>query len=324
MKVGFRPSEGDDRFQDALAEVTYAEELGFDSAWVAEHHGWDLLWPTSHIALAGFATRTDEIELGTSVTLLPQTNPVRLAGEANLLDQITQGRFRLGVGAGWREDEMENLGYEFDTRGPRMTDHLRAMQALWAGEDYEGEWVSFEGFDLSPDPVQDPHPPVWVGGGVDPALKRAARLGDAWFPVWLEGIDELRPMYDQYDEYVREEGEDPGDRERPMLRVAWVDEDGDRARRRLREFFETLIQNYRDRGSPIPDALLAGMEQDFESFADGRFVYGTPAECAADLERFEEELGVDHVVLKLFNPGVDHDQMMTFLELLGDDVLSNI
>lgn len=324
MHVGFRPSEGDDRFQETLTEVTYAEELGFDSAWVAEHHGWDLLWPTSHIALAGLATRTEEIELGTSVTLLPQTNPVRLAGEANLLDQITEGRFTLGVGAGWRADEMENLGYDFDTRGPRMTDHLRAMQALWADEDYDGEWVSFEDFDLSPDPVQDPHPPVWVGGGVDPALKRAARLGDAWFPVWLEGIEELRPTYERYDDYVRDAGGDPAARDRPILRVAWVDEDGDRARARLREFFESLVENYRDRGAEIPDALRAGMEQDFESFADGRFVYGTPAECAADLERFEAELGVDHVVLKLFNPGVDHDQMLTFLELLGDDVLPTL
>jgi len=108
------------------------------------------------MALAGLATRTESIELGTSVTLLPQANPVRLAGEVNLLDQISEGRFNLGVGVGWRESEMENLGYDFEERGARMTDHLKAMNALWEDDvaTYDGEFVSFEEFELTPEPVK--------------------------------------------------------------------------------------------------------------------------------------------------------------------------
>jgi len=326
MKLGFRCSEGSGNFSNALRETVRAEEVGFDSVWVAEHHGWDVIWPSSHMALAGLATRTDTIELGTSITLLPQANPVRLAGEVNLLDEISEGRFTLGVGVGWRRDEMENLGYNFDERGPRMTEHLEAMHALWDSDtaSYDGEYVSFEGFELTPDAVQSPRPPVWVGGGVDVALKRAAYLGDAWFPVWLPSVAELEAMYDRYDEYVREAGDDPEERERPMLRVAWIDEDADAARAGIREFFDRLIAKYRDRGAPIPDEMQSGLDGDFEAFAEERFVFGTPEECLEDIEALQKRLGTTHLVLKLYNPGIDHEQMLSFIELFGDGVIPHL
>lgn len=100
IKVGFRCTEGGQRFEEALTEVQRAEDVGFDSAWVAEHHGWDAKWLNSHIVLAGFAAATDEIELGTGVTVLPQTNPVSLAGVANLVDVVSNGRVVFGVGTG--------------------------------------------------------------------------------------------------------------------------------------------------------------------------------------------------------------------------------
>lgn len=323
MKVGFRCSEGGPVFDDALAEAKFAESVGFDSVWVAEHHGWDAFWPSSHMALAGLATRTDSIELGTSVTLLPEANPLRLAGEVALLDQISDGRFRLGVGVGWRSTEMENLGYDFERRGPRMTEHLEAMRICWTEEvaSYDGEFVAFEEFELSPQPVQDPHPPVWVGGGVDAALKRAAHLAEAWFPVWIPSIPELQERMETYQAFVRETGEDPSERVRPLLRTAWIAEDSETAKANMKDMFATLIDTYRTEGGPVSADLKEALRQDFDAFADGRFVYGTPTECAANLGRYEDELDIDHVVLKLANPGVSHDQVMRFLELFGDNVL---
>lgn len=326
MKLGVRCSEGDGNFEEALREVEFAEEQGIDSAWVAEHHGWDAIWPTSHIALAALATRTERIELGTSITLLPQANPVRLAGEANLVDHISGGRFTLGVGTGWREDEMENLGYSFEDRGPRMTEHMEAMNALWADDvaSYDGEFVSFDDFELSPGPVQEPHPPVWVGGAVDQALRRAAYLGDAWFPVWLENIEELKPRYETYRKYVREAGDDPADRTNPILRVGWVAQEPEAAREHLIEVFDRTIQRYRDRGSEIPSGMQDAVQGDFEEFAYGRFAYGDPDEFLDHLKLFEDELDVDHIVLKLYNPGVSHEAMMNVLSVLGEEVVPHL
>lgn len=327
MKIGFRCSEGGQVFDEALREVERGEELGFDSVWVAEHQGWDIYWPTSHIALAAFAARTEEIDLGTSITLLSQTNPIRLAGEANLVDRISDGRFHLGVGVGWHEREMENLGYDFETRGPRTTEHMKAMNALWAEDvaSFDGEFVSFEDFELTPEPVQDPHPPVFVGGGVDVSLRRAAYLGDAWFPLWLESIEELEPKYERYREYVRETGDDPGEREEPILRIAWIDEDRDVARDRIEDLVRTMIQAYMDLGLDVPEPMedIVAGRGDFEELADGRLIYGDPEEVTERILAFEA-LDVDHMVLKLSNPGVDHERIMEFLDLLGEDVLPHV
>jgi len=101
-------------------------------------------------------------------------------------------------------------------------------------------------------------------------------------------------------------------------RVAWVDEDPDVARERLQEFFDRLVQNYRDRNAMIPAAMQEAVNGDFEEFADGRLIYGDPEECVDRIEEFEDRLGIDHMVLKLYNPGVDHEQMMEFIELLGE------
>lgn len=323
MKVGIRCSEGGASFDEALQQATYAEELGFDSVWVAEHHGWDAFWPSSHLALAGIATRTDSIGLGTSVMLLPQANPVRLAGEVALLDRMSEGRFTLGVGVGWRRSEMENLGYDYETRGRRMTEHLAVLRELWRTEvsSYDGDFVSVDDFELSPEPVQDPHPPVWVGGDVDAALKRAADLGDAWIPVWRMAVDELADRYDRYERYLAEAGVKSADRTRPLLRTAWIAEDADAAREEMIGMFRRLIDTYRSMGAAPYDELERALEEDFDTFANERFVYGTPADCARQLERYERELGVDHVILKLANPGVDHETVLRFLELFGDDVL---
>jgi probable F420-dependent oxidoreductase len=326
MQFGFRCSEGGDRYADALQEVVHAEELGFDSAWLAEHHGWDMVWPSPHVALAGFATRTETIRLGTSISLLSQTNPVTLAGEANLLDVISGGRFTLGVGVGWRRREMENLGYDFEARGPRMTEHMEAMKALWASDvaSYDGRFVSFEDFEVSPKAVQSPHPPVWVGGAADVSLKRAAYLGDAWYPIWFDSIDELEAPYERYDEYVREAGGDPADRERPILRVVGIDEDPNAAREYLAELFADLVDGYVAQGMAVPPALQRFRETDFETFADGRLIYGDPEECIADIQALRDRLGIDHVVFKLYFPGVSHERVMAGLDLLAEEVLSHV
>lgn len=325
MKLGFRCSEGSGNFDDALEQVEYAERKGWDSVWVAEHHGWDIIWPSSHMALAGFATRTETIELGTSITLLPQANPVRLAGEMALLDQISDGRFVLGVGAGWRRNEMENLGYDFESRGRRTTEHLKALQTLFTQSPatFDGEFVDFEEFELTPEPVQEPHPRIWVGGQIDTSLKRAARLGDAWFPVWFLDSDELESRFARFDEYVREAGDDPDDRSRPLLRMGWIAEDGDTARQELQNLFAQLIADYRERGANIPEVLQRAVTEDFEEFAEGRFIVGDPDECLEAIRSYER-LGVDHVILKLYNPGMDHEQMMRFLELFGDEVIPHL
>jgi probable F420-dependent oxidoreductase len=191
-----------------------ADELGFDSIWCNDH----LAIPSASggasaqpayaaaygeqrrqniyeplIVLAYLAAATRRVLLGTSVYLLPLRNPVLAAKQAVSLDRLSEGRLVLGVGVGWLEGEFAALGVPYRQRGSRTDEAIAVLKAL-CGEDraeFHGRHHSFTGVDFHPKPVQRPHPPLWIGGRSDAAVRRAARAGDAWHPSHLT-VDELR------------------------------------------------------------------------------------------------------------------------------------
>src|SRR5919202_6463879 len=133
------------------------------------------------IVLAYLAAVTRRVMLGTSVYLLPLRHPLLAARQAVSLDRLSEGRLVLGVGVGWLESEFAALGVPYRERG-RRTDEAIAVLKTSCGAD---------GADFLPKPVQRPHPPLWIGGRSDAAVRRAARSGDAWHPSHLT-VDELR------------------------------------------------------------------------------------------------------------------------------------
>jgi probable F420-dependent oxidoreductase len=140
--------------------------------------------------LSGITTR---IELATTVAILPYRSPLLLARLGANLDRLSGGRFILGVGVGWAREEFEVLGVRFEKRGAIADEYLEALLELWTKDEasYQGSFVRFENVQTGPRPISTPHPPIWVGGGSDAALRRAARFGDAWHPIrirvsWLE------------------------------------------------------------------------------------------------------------------------------------------
>src|SRR5439155_16031534 len=166
------PNYGDHAGRDAVARVAEAaEELGFDSIWATEH----LLVGAEAASrinrtldalgtLAWLAARTGRIRLGTSIVILPLHHPVRLAKEAATLQELSSGRFALGIGVGWHEDEFGFLGVGFDDRGRRADEAIRLLRALWGGEtSFSGEYWSFE--DATFGPVPESPPEIWVGAG---------------------------------------------------------------------------------------------------------------------------------------------------------------
>jgi probable F420-dependent oxidoreductase len=172
-----------------------AEDAGFDSLWTAEHVVLpDPQVPPSPVgprealldplaSLAFLAGHTREIALATGIVILPQRNPVVLAKNLASVDVLSRGRLVFGVGAGYLEPEFRAVGADFENRGARCDEFLEAILALWTQESpaYAGETVSFSGIDARPRPVQDPHPPIVVGGYSAPALRRAQRFGDGWY-----------------------------------------------------------------------------------------------------------------------------------------------
>jgi len=181
-----------------------AEELGFDSVWATEHVivGPDAVDPYGRVydpfvTLAWIAGFTDRIGIGTSIVILPLHNPLRLAKEVATLQELSGGRFTLGVGVGWYRDEFEFMGVEFEGRGRRADEELRLLRALWNGErDFKGRWWSFH--DATAEPLPSPQPEIWVGGSSERAIRRARRLGDAWHPSRGSDVDHVARVKDEH------------------------------------------------------------------------------------------------------------------------------
>lgn len=153
--------------------------------------------------LAGVTTK---IELGTTVIIIPYRHPLVTAKMCAVIDEMCGGRFILGVGVGWAEQEFAALGVPFRQRGAMTDDYLAAIKQVWTNEvaSHQGRFVSFNDVKSLPRPVSSPHPPIWVGGASDAALRRTVRLGDGWHPIritmdWFKntGLPRLRQIADE-------------------------------------------------------------------------------------------------------------------------------
>jgi probable F420-dependent oxidoreductase len=180
-----------------------AEDRGFESIWVPEHvvlfDQYESQYPYSPdgrfpggadsglleplTALTYLAAVTDRLRLGTGICLVPQRNPVYTAKAVTDLDSLSGGRVEFGVGIGWLREEFRAVGMPFEKRGARTDEHLAVMKALWCDEvsEFHGDHYDLDPCRMYPKPVQQPHPPIHIGGESDAALRRVARLGQGWF-----------------------------------------------------------------------------------------------------------------------------------------------
>jgi len=168
--------------------ATAAEELGFDSIWAGEHLSFTNPILDVVVALSTFAAVTERIALGAAVVLLPLRHPSWVAKEFASLDYVSGGRVVLGVGVGGEGvKDFEAAGVPVRERGARTDEAMRALRVLFRGgpASFSGRFSSFEGVSIAPGPARAGGPPLWVGGRSPAAIRRAATLGDGWFPIWM-------------------------------------------------------------------------------------------------------------------------------------------
>lgn len=212
---------------DPQAVVDYAqtvEELGYTHILAFDHvlganpdrpGGWNGPYTYKHTFLEPFilfafmAPVTRSLEFATGVIILPQRQTALAAKQAATLDILCSGRLRLGVGLGWNQVEYESLGQDFHTRGKRLEEQVSLMRELWTKPliTFEGRWDRIPDAGLNPLPAQRPIP-IWFGGTVNEALKRAARLGDGWMTNYRKP-DDARVSLDLIHRYLEEYGRSP-------------------------------------------------------------------------------------------------------------------
>jgi probable F420-dependent oxidoreductase len=286
-----------------------AESLGFDSVWANDHvvipdaapsgtgqaspayaarygeqRGQRLYEPL--ITLAYLAGMTDRVLLGTSIYLLALRHPLLAAKQVVSLDALSHGRVILGVGVGWLAAEYAAVDLPFKQRGSRTDESLRILKALCEDgrADFDGRHYRLESIEFLPKPAQRPHPPVWIGGRSEAALRRAAHLGDAWHPSHFT-CDELRRWVPELHAECERAGRSPHD-------VAVT------SRRRLVRSGAAAA----DDDAPDPDRILEG----------------SPAQIAATIAELED-VGVTHLIVEI--PGSTEPELLEHLDWFGREVV---
>jgi probable F420-dependent oxidoreductase len=280
------------------AYLTRAEALGFDSAWVQEQvlGTAPTLGPVETLAYAAACTR--RLRLGCAVFVTPLHNPVHLAKSLSGLDRLSQGRLEVGIGTGGRGRMFGAFGVEADDLVARFTEGLALMKACWSQSriTFDGRFWRLDGAAMEPKPVQRPHPPVWIGGSHPNALRRAVRLGDGFFGAGSTTTERFAEQTRTVREALAEDGRDPAGF--PVAKRVYiaVDDDADRARRRVTEAIERLYDF----------AGAAGLA--------AAAVAGPPEACARGLR----EVARAGAELILLNPLFDHAEQ---LERLAAEVV---
>lgn len=262
------------RRNDIATEARAAEAMGYDFVTTGEHvffYG-----PTTNglITLAAAASVTETIGLMSTITLVPLYPAALLAKQVAALDVLSNGRFHLGVGVGGEfTKEFEACGVPVAERGARTNEALEVMQRLWQEDDvhFDGRFTKLSGVTLQPKPVQKPHPPIWISGRSDAAIRRAARFGDGWLP-YMYTPEKLAKSVATIREHTERAV-------RPGLFIFFaVHEDGDKAREMATE---RLSKQY---------------NQDFSKLVPKYALAGSADDCAARLREYVEA-GAETVIL---------------------------
>jgi len=322
MKLGLSPLQAGGNFEDTIQECERAEAAGFDSVWLGEHHNSQTLYPMPLVGLAAIASRTRRLRLGTGVLLLPLYHPLAVAEEAAMVDVISGGRLILGIGTGYAPEEFAAFGVSIKERGSRMDEAVPLIQRLWSEDKvtHHGRHYRLIEAAVGPRPVQRPRPPIWFAGWVEPAIRRAGRLGDAWLGGPSARLDELANCVRLYREARQEAGRDPDGGDVALMRYAFVAESAQRAHAIagaafIRSFEATYFR------WPHPVVKRPPGELTSQRLAEDRLILGDPASCIAQLRRFKEALGLTHLVCRVSAPGIPREAARASFDLFTREVM---
>ena len=305
--------------ETTMAGVDAVEEAGLEGLWAPDHF---VLGPRKEeyevwTLLGALAERTDDMDLGPLVGSVTYRNPALLAKMATTVDILSEGRLRLGLGAGWHDEEHAAYGFDFpdiETRIEMLDESLHVARSMFTEDEptFHGEHFQIEDAFNEPKPVQNPYPPIVIGGAGPKILRVAAKHADEW-NVEISSRARGPPIEykaEKFDEYLEEEGRDPNEVERSSLHHILVRED------------QETIDEYCDRIFPLPWGEESDMDEQLsnaeEAREKGEFIIGTPAEAAEQIEKIRD-LGFGKLQLMFLDfPDTDG------IELFGDEVLPEL
>ncbi|MGH7890255.1 MAG: LLM class flavin-dependent oxidoreductase [Thermodesulfobacteriota bacterium] len=316
--------------RNTLQQVKLAEEVNFDSAWVSEHHFLeDGYCPSPSVIASAMAAVTNRMRIGSAGIILPIHNPIRVAEDAALVDNVSNGRFDLGLVLGYRKDEFDGFGIPMKERPSRMEEGIDVIVKSWTEDkfSYQGKRYNFNNLSVTPKPVQKPHPPIYIGAFEEPAIRRAGRLG---YPLLIGPGRTMQMVKDTlrfYNDAAQKAGKDPNNVEHILLRETYVGEDTKKAKKEADKYIISMYKYYFSLGVKmfVRGKQLSGLDDPlFDYLPEERFIIGDPDDCIHEIKRYRDELRINHIACRMVFPQATHKTISKCIELFGREVIPNV
>jgi probable F420-dependent oxidoreductase len=320
-------------YDQILETVEVAEEAGFDLCFLPEHHQQsDGYLPSPFVMAGAVAAHTSRIGIATGIHLLPLWDPMRVAEDVAVVDNLSKGRFTLGVGLGLVQREFDQFHIDMSTAPSRLEEQVAVLRQAWSDGPvtFAGEHFRYEDVDVTPKPVQRPGPRILFGGMSAPAVRRAGRLGDGWLTDPLHSAAALSDWATLYRRTADEAGRtssiwlqrDCWVAERPVeveeLWAPWLVEDW--------RFYFRLGLFQSGRFNPAAEPWVGRIQDPsditFSDLHEDRVVVGTPPDVLSTLQSMQQRLRPDTVCFRFrFPGGPGHEATLGAIRLFGREVI---
>ncbi|HEV8711775.1 MAG TPA: LLM class flavin-dependent oxidoreductase [Candidatus Binatia bacterium] len=310
-------------YQAAIAQAEWAEALGFDSVWTTEHHfarhglNSAILTFSAHLA-----ARTKHLRIGTAVLVLPYWDPLRLAEETAVVDIVSGGRLDVGIGRGYRYEEFRGFNVPVEESRGRFAECLDILHKAWTAESvsYSGTYYTVRDVSVRPQPLQHPHPPLWVSGTTPESIEWAARSGYHW--MMAGGIISFLQMQEarkRYDAALAAAGRHPGEAEFYLHFPIYVAEKTSAEIRQETEEAMAWFYQVAVSGGTIYDQPGRRLTFDYEALCQNVAVFGDPERVQRRLEELWR--GLHFTQLVMLSPPLPLDQTIQSMELFARTVM---
>lgn len=316
-------------YDQVLEQAQVAEEYGFDSCFVPEHHQMpDGYLPSPLTFCAAIAARTSKINVGTSIMQLPMWHPVHVAEDGAVVDNLSKGRLILGVALGIIEKEFAAYGISVKDGVSRFEESIEIIQRAWteASFSFSGRHFQLDNVSITPKPVRKPRPPIWIGAQSDKALFRAGRLGDGWISDPLHIMQVMQRAAKIYRRGAREHS---NTEKVILMRDAWVSD----SRREIEDVWWPHVKadhifylnlgyfssgRFNSDWEPWIREARSESEWTYERVAPNRLIAGNHDEVIKEVERYQREIGCNYMIMIFRRPtGPDHSTTVECIKRFG-------
>ena len=314
-----------------LEQIDAAESLDFDSLWVTEHHfrhfGGQM--PSPSVILAAASQRTKRLTLGAAVSIIPMHNPLRIAEEFAMVDQLSRGRLKFGAGRGMHPTEYSVFGYDWNDAQKRLPEALDIIMRAWSGDEFEwrGKYYNFPKLRVYPQPFQQPHPPIYITANRDPeSFDLVGRRGHHLMTLpWIATNEEQGARVESYKTALHAGGHALEDKDVFTMYPVYVGVSDESAKAEVVEHWHRWRSFALEAVGALPGT--AAYERIFPHLSyeamvrDSRGVFGAPQTCVRILKRVIDLVSTTHIGLTFHFGGLSQDKVLASMERCAKFVL---